>query len=112
VSVGRGLGSGKQEHIESSLRSRRHLKLTNLARAVVLAGLQGREVVLVATTTAVVEGHAALLTLGEVPLGQFFTAITSLLRERTAVWGCGMVKVFGAGGDSDAGADSESRHSK
>jgi len=53
---------------------------------VVLAGLQGGEVVLVATTTRVVEGHAALLVLGEVPLGQLFTAITGLLRKRTAVW--------------------------
>lgn len=54
----------------------------------VLAGLQGGEVVLVATTTSVVEGHAALLALGEVPLGEAFAAITSLLRKRTVLfWG-------------------------
>lgn len=65
----------------------------------VLAGLPGGEVVLVATTTRVVEGHAALLALGEVPLGEPFAAITGLLRKRALVWvGGGFVVEVGVEG--------------
>jgi len=88
VSVGQGFWGwiAQKNTLKAAAKGRQHLKLTNLPGAVVLAGLQGGEVVLVATTTRVVEGHAALLVLGEVPLGQLFTAITGLLRKRTAVW--------------------------